>query len=249
MAKENGYRARSAYKIQQIDEHYKILHGNTTVIDLCAAPGGWTQIIAEKCTKVIAVDIQTILPIEGVVFIRDDITSDSCVKSVLEHVHLLNNSENAKADLVLCDGASNTSGMLDVDVHVQHSILQAALKLAEKISKVCSTFVGKLYRNGDIGTVLRQFSEVYERVELVKPKCSRSQSIECFVIAMSKRREPLKLCKDYTPIFECLSVGNGPDPDINTEEEMLSAVKHRFPPISPPYKKAIEKRKRNQGKS
>ncbi|ELA48194.1 23S rRNA (uridine(2552)-2'-O-)-methyltransferase [Vavraia culicis subsp. floridensis] len=245
LAKENDYRARSAYKIKQIDEHYKILHGNTTVVDLCAAPGGWTQVVAEKCAKVVAVDIQDILTMDDVIFIKEDITSNSCTELVLKSVHFLNNNENAKADLVLCDGASNISGMPDVDVHVQHSILCSALKLAGKISRAGSTFVGKLYRDGDVSTVLKRFLEVYEHVELAKPKCSRSLSIECFVVAMSKRLKPVKICENHVPVFECLSVGNGPDPDVNTDNATLLVRKHKFPPLSPPYKKAVEKRKMN----
>lgn len=243
LAKENGFRARSAYKIIQIDEHYNILKENAIVIDLCAAPGSWTQVVAEKCKKVIAVDIQEIVPLENVKFIKDDITNDSCMESVLEAIRTFNNND-MYADIVLCDGAADTNDRLDLDVYIQHNILLAALKMAEKILKVGTTFVGKFYRDGDTQRIIKKFMEVFGEVDLVKPRCSRSKSIECFIVAKKKRESKIMLDRHFNLALECFAVGKGPDPDVSTNNMETSPIKHKFPPRSPPYKKAIEERRR-----
>ncbi|OMJ20369.1 putative tRNA (cytidine(32)/guanosine(34)-2'-O)-methyltransferase [Smittium culicis] len=107
LAKEEGWRARSAYKLLQIDEDFKIFKGVEKVVDLCAAPGSWSQVLSSKLNsaesnnkaKIVAVDLQEMAPIEGVVQIQGDITKKSTVDQILSHF------DGDKADMVISDGA------------------------------------------------------------------------------------------------------------------------------------------------
>lgn len=246
LAKEQGYRARSAYKLIQINEHFDIIKEDMVAVDLCAAPGSWTDILAKKCRKVISVDIQQMYPVENTISIIGDITTESCRSSVLSSIREHSKNACAEADLVVCDGAPDTTGMTDYDVFVQHKIVLSALELAKQVLKVGSAFVGKLYRMNGADNVIRKFMEAFESVDLVKPRSSRLRSIECFIVARKKRKEPIILDRGFRPILQCISVGNGPDPDVNTAIEKTASRKHLFPPISPPYKKAIEMRRKNK---
>lgn len=104
LAKEDGWRARSAYKLIQVDEQLNILENISRVVDLCAAPGSWSQVLSNRVAateerKIVAVDLQIMAPVQGVIQIQGDITSSKTVESILNHF------SGHKADLVICDGA------------------------------------------------------------------------------------------------------------------------------------------------
>lgn len=105
LAKENGWRARSAYKLLQIDEQFNIFEGVTRAVDLCAAPGSWSQVLSEKLfgtdpsSKLVAIDLQTMAPLPGVHQLQGDITKLETAQDIIEYF------EGSKADLVVCDGA------------------------------------------------------------------------------------------------------------------------------------------------
>jgi tRNA (cytidine32/guanosine34-2'-O)-methyltransferase len=144
-AKEEGYRARSAFKLLQIDEEFSLFRDVERAVDLCAAPGSWSQVLAAKlyksdqekkeCTsssdstattvpeKIVAVDLQEMAPIEGVRQIQGDITALSTAERIIQHFGGL------KADLVVCDGAPDVTGLHDIDEFVQAQLLLAALNI------------------------------------------------------------------------------------------------------------------------
>ena len=121
LAKEEGWRARSAFKLMQIDEEFKILGADVRrVVDLCAAPGSWSQVLAKRLilereeeerarTKIVAVDLQAMAPLPGVTQLQGDITKVSTAESIVAHF------EGDKADLVVCDGAPDVTGLHDMD--------------------------------------------------------------------------------------------------------------------------------------
>ena len=119
-AKELGYRARSAFKLIQIDEEYKIFEGVQKVVDLCAAPGSWSQVLASKLksregdkkseiSQIVAVDLQEMAPIQGVKSIVGDITSQATAEQIIAEF------QGSLADLVICDGAPDVTGLHDID--------------------------------------------------------------------------------------------------------------------------------------
>ncbi|OAG29030.1 tRNA (cytidine32/guanosine34-2'-O)-methyltransferase [Nematocida displodere] len=176
-AKAEGYRARSAYKLIEIIEEHKILDGVTNAVDLCAAPGSWSQVLAMHLLrgKIFAVDIQTIEPIDGVVVIQGDITAQTTVTAIVEGF-------DAQADLVLCDGAPEVTGLHDLDEYFQASLIQASCSICRQILSPKGTFVTKVFTGDAPSSLLRDLKDVFETVRIVKPKSSRVASKEAFAI-------------------------------------------------------------------
>lgn len=180
LAKKHGYRARSVYKLIHVDEMYDIFQGAASVVDLCAAPGSWSQYAAEKLPKtgspkVVSVDVQDIAPIEGVVCVKGDITSDSCVERIRQALG------GEAADLVMCDGAPDITGIHEVDEYLQTELLKAALAASLRIARPGSSFVGKCLRGEYTPHVVGHFEKFYNKVVVLKPKASRPTSTECFL--------------------------------------------------------------------
>eukprot|EP00913_Durusdinium_trenchii_P001545 g1430.t1 len=160
VAKKEGFRARSAFKLLQIDDELKLLEDKTVrnVADLCAAPGGWSQVLALRLVsderpppRIVAVDKYDSWLIAGVVQVQGDITHESTVQQVLQHF------EGERADLVVCepwcgywfselDGAPDATGRSDFDEYVQHQLLLSELFVAEKLLKEGGVFVAKVFR-------------------------------------------------------------------------------------------------------
>ena len=122
------YRARSAYKLLQLDEQFDLLNNSVVrAVDLCAAPGSWSQVLASRLNKpgvdnrIVAVDLQEMSPIEGVITIQGDITSYNTVKAVIDACG------GELADIVICDGAPDVTGLHDLDEYVQFQLLLSAL--------------------------------------------------------------------------------------------------------------------------
>ncbi|PLW04881.1 hypothetical protein PCANC_27405 [Puccinia coronata f. sp. avenae] len=197
LGKSEGYRARSAYKLIQLDEQYGLFnHTVNRVIDLCAAPGSWSQVLVKKlnearCTtttthaqpaKIVAVDLQPMAPIDGVIQIVGDITKLDTATEILSYF------EGEKADLVVCDGAPDVTGLHDLDEFVQSQLLLAALNITLSVLKPGGTFVAKIFRGRDANMIYDQLLNFFAEVDCSKPRSSRASSIEAFVV-----------CRNYTP--------------------------------------------------
>ena len=217
LAKKHGYRARSVYKLMHVDEVYDIFRGVNSVVDLCAAPGSWSQYAAEKLMqtgrpKIVSVDVQDIAPIEGVLCVKDDITSGSCVERI--------RSELGKegADLVMCDGAPDITGIHEIDEYLQTELLKAALTTSLQIGREGSSFVGKCLRGEYTPYIASHFEKFYSKVVLLKPKASRPASMECFLycIGMKVSASPpgeidVSVEKSMPSLITC---GYGSDQDV-----------------------------------
>uniref|UniRef100_A0A069DYG9 Putative tRNA (cytidine(32)/guanosine(34)-2'-O)-methyltransferase n=1 Tax=Panstrongylus megistus TaxID=65343 RepID=A0A069DYG9_9HEMI len=187
LAKEEGWRARSAFKLLQIDETFKIFKGVTKAVDLCAAPGSWSQVLSKKLegnvdTKIVAVDLQAMAPIPGVIQIQGDITKTSTAEEIIKHF------EGDFADLVVCDGAPDVTGLHDIDEYIQAQLLLAALNITTHLLKHGGTFVAKIFRGREVSLLYSQLRIFFKRVTIVKPRSSRNSSIEAFA-----------LCENYSP--------------------------------------------------
>lgn len=192
LAKEEGWRARSAFKLLQINEEFNLFEGVTKVVDLCAAPGSWSQVLARKLrnteetpgndAKIVAVDLQAMAPIPGVTQIQGDITKVSTAKEIIGHF------EGDQADLVVCDGAPDVTGLHDIDEYIQAQLLLAALNITTHVLKVGGTFVAKIFRGKDVSLLYSQLKIFFPLVTIAKPRSSRNSSIESFVV-----------CQNYSP--------------------------------------------------
>lgn len=189
LAKEEGWRARSAFKLIQIDEDFFIFDNVHRVVDLCAAPGSWSQVLSRKLraaqdsnVKIVAVDLQKMSPIDGVVQIQGDITKTSTAEEIVNHF------SGEKADLVVCDGAPDVTGLHDIDEYIQAQLLLAALNITTHVLKPDGTFVAKIFRGKDVTLLYSKMKIFFQTVSIAKPRSSRNSSIEAFIV-----------CQNYSP--------------------------------------------------
>jgi len=174
-AKKEGYRARSSYKLQEINNKYHIIKQGNLVIDLGAAPGGWSQVVIEIGAKAIAVDINTMKPIEGVQFIHGDITEETTVKRILR--------EAGSADAVISDMAPKLTGNYVMDQACSVWLAQNALQIAEQVLTIGGNMVCKVFMGEDYPEFLTEVEQRFRMVKPFSPKASRKHSSETYVIA------------------------------------------------------------------
>lgn len=246
LSKENGYRARSFYKLKHIDDTYNIFENVSNVVDLCGAPGSWSEYVAEKLKdksnkKICIVDLQEIYPIEGVNIIKEDITTKECVYKILEVFG------NEKSDLILCDGAPDITGIHDLDEYFQIKLVCSALKISLEIGKPGSNFISKIFRGKYCKYLVNHFKKFYKEVIVLKPKSSRSASIECFIYCKKLWNTedcPLNISEESDiEDFEVFGCGNGPDSDLTINLLDKLSIYSKFKPINSPYEDSINQRK------
>ncbi|KAF5832277.1 FtsJ-like methyltransferase-domain-containing protein [Dunaliella salina] len=187
-AKEEGWRARSAFKLLQVDEAFQIFKGVHHAVDLCAAPGSWSQVLSRRLylpalrsgsadpPRIVSVDLQPMAAVEGVTQLQGDITSEGTAARVISHFH------GDKADLVVCDGAPDVTGLHDLDEYGQAQLLLAALTITFHVLRPGGTFVAKIFKGNDMSLLYSQLKLLFPEVFFAKPKSSRNSSIESFVV-------------------------------------------------------------------
>lgn len=279
-AKEEGFRARSAYKLLQIDESFPLFENiSNGVVDLCAAPGSWCQVISrllrekqdaqnadllgqlqavdsEQANKmaatpsslpppppVVGVDLQEMAPIDGVTLLQGDITSEVTAKEIIRLLTeaaerrnqslaklksmLPSNGEgegNASssssssmsrlADIVVCDGAPDVTGLHELDEYLQHQLLLAALHITSHVLRPGGTFVTKMFRGPNTSFLLAKSEVFFKSVRLIKPMSSRNASMECFMLC-----ENFELPSGYIPCFPSSSMENSGMENVKESEE------------------------------
>ncbi|KAI1155525.1 FtsJ-like methyltransferase-domain-containing protein [Nemania diffusa] len=243
LAKEQGWRARSAFKLLQLDEEFDLFANVTRVVDLCAAPGSWSQVLSRvlikgekfgrtawedreakfrqqmlgvfgsvkspvvssvaditpkveelsprENVKIVAIDLQPISPLPGIITLRADITHPATVPLLLK---ALDPDYDAKTmsqqavhpvDLVLSDGAPDVTGLHDLDIYVQSQLLFAALNLALCVLKPGGKFVAKIFRGKNVDVLYAQLKIFFEQVHVAKPRSSRASSVEAFIVCLN----------------------------------------------------------------
>ena len=189
LAKEQGYRARSAFKLVELNRTFDLLRGaRTAILDLCAAPGGWLQVCRKYApaeTKVIGVDLMPIRAIHGVETLVEDITTTSCRAALRRALQAqLGGKEEARGvvDLVLHDGAPNVGQNWIKDAFGQSELVLSSLKLATEFLRPRGSFVTKVFRSADYNSLLWVFHQLFDKVDATKPQSSRNASAEIFVV-------------------------------------------------------------------
>ncbi|KAI0808545.1 FtsJ-like methyltransferase-domain-containing protein [Xylaria sp. FL0064] len=245
LAKEQGWRARSAFKLLQLDEEFDLFADVTRVVDLCAAPGSWSQVLSrvlikgEKFgrtawedreakfrqqmlgvfgsvkspvssavaevdpetetdqlkprdnVKIVAIDLQPISPLPGIVMLRADITHPATVPLLLKALDpdydakTMSQQAAHPVDLVLSDGAPDVTGLHDLDIYVQSQLLFAALNLALCVLKPGGKFVAKIFRGKNVDVLYAQLKIFFEQVHVAKPRSSRASSVEAFIVCLN----------------------------------------------------------------
>jgi 23S rRNA (uridine2552-2'-O)-methyltransferase len=182
-AKTEGWRSRATYKIIEIDDKYKIFSKNKIVIDLGCAPGGWSQYCVDKVGhgNVIALDLLKIEPINGVNFIQLDFFQNNASLIIKENLQKIN--AQSKCDIILSDMASNTTGDKKTD-HIRIiNLAEEALKLSMEILRENGCFITKIFQGGSSDEILKQLRDKFSKVNYFKPKSSRKDSAETYLIA------------------------------------------------------------------
>ena len=186
-AKNKGYRSRAAFKLLEMDAKFHLLKRGACVLDLGAAPGGWSQVAAARVGDkgtVLAADILEMEPIAGVEFLHCDFLAP-------ETPAALKQALGGEADLVLSDMASPTTGHRPTDHIRTLALFEAALDLAEDVLKPGGAFVGKVFQGGAANNVLVRVKKRFAEVKHVKPPASRAESVELYLVAM-RFKGPLK---------------------------------------------------------
>ncbi len=175
-AKSEGYRSRAAYKLKQINKKYKIIKKGDVVVDLGAAPGGWSQVAKEAVGDgfVFGVDLESIEPVEGVEFFRGDLTKKDVVETVTSLVK--------KADIVISDMSPNISGTYSVDHARSVYLCENALGFAEKILKRNGNFVVKIFEGDMFKEYFEKVKNRFDYVKAHRPKATRKSSSEIYII-------------------------------------------------------------------
>lgn len=189
-AHRDGYRARAAYKLIEMDEKYHFLKNGQVVVDLGAAPGSWTQYVVRTYprSRVFAMDLLEIAPIPGVEFYQGDFTTDAALDWLVEKLNLPADAAGwGTVDVVLSDMAPNTVGHKKTDHLRQMVLLEYAFDFACRALKLGGTFVAKSFTGGTTGELIRQIKQRFETVHHIKPPASRADSVEMFIVATGFR--------------------------------------------------------------
>ncbi len=185
MAKLRGFRSRAAFKLIQIDEKFQIFQPGFRVIDLGAAPGGWTQVArlaVGASGMVVAVDIDEMrpLPYDNVKIVRLDITREDAPEVILKVL-------GARADVVLCDASPNLTGIWDMDQYRQLKLAKAAFRIAGKVLRRGGNFVTKIFQGADTRRLIDEMSGSFRFSRIFKPAASRKESAEMYFIGKGFR--------------------------------------------------------------
>lgn len=187
-AKREGYRSRAAYKLLELDEKFRLLKPGLRVVDLGAAPGGWTQVAARltgadkgRAPPVLGIDVLGMPPVPGAEVLTMDFMDDAAperLKAVL----------GGAADLVLSDMAPNTTGDAKTDHLRIMALTEAAFAFACEVLEEGGAFVAKVWQGGTEGALLKEMKQRFKSVKHAKPAASRADSAEMYVVAMGYRR-------------------------------------------------------------
>lgn len=186
-SKRLGYRSRAAFKLIQLDEKYKFLGKNKTIVDLGCAPGGWTQVAVERNKgqgQVVGIDILETTPIAGATMICQDFTESDApdkLKALL----------NGPADIVMSDMAANTTGHQQTDHLRTIALVEAAYEFAKEVLSEGGIFIAKVFQGGAEGTLLNDMKKNFTKVSHYKPDASRQGSPETYVVAQGFKKKEL----------------------------------------------------------
>jgi len=181
-AKKQGYRARSAYKLREIQKRFNLIHSGNIVVDLGAAPGGWSQVAFELVGSdglVVGVDLSFIKPIEQIIFLRGDMTKDETIKDIEEVISY------QPVDVVLSDMSPDISGNYSMDHARSIHLCSQGLKTAKQLLKPNGSFVCKVFMGDLLEEFVGEVKQSFGKVKQFSPNASRKSSSEQYIIAKS----------------------------------------------------------------
>ena len=181
-SKVDGYRARSAYKLIEIDEKFKIFKGGLTVIDIGAAPGSWSQYASKvvRNGKIISIDLKEMEPIDNTFQIKGDFTEDETQQKIKEFL-------TGKSDVVMSDMAVNTTGIKNIDSIQTGELCKEAMIFSKDIISNGGFFISKIFMGGSFNEIVQLGKKIFKEVKVFKPKSSRKDSKESFIICKNLR--------------------------------------------------------------
>ena len=181
-SKVDGYRARSAYKLIEIDEKFKIFKGDMFVIDIGAAPGSWSQYVSKvvKNGKLISIDLKEIDEIKNTTLIKGDFTDEN-IKNKIK------NFLNKKPDVIISDMAVNTTGIKDLDSLQTGELCKESIYFAKDVLSKNGFFVSKIFMGSSFNEIVALGKKIFKEVKVFKPKSSRKDSKESFIICKNLR--------------------------------------------------------------
>ena len=181
-SKVDGYRARSAYKLKEIDEKFKIFKGGMTVIDIGAAPGSWSQYVSKivKNGKLISIDLKEMDLIEKTIQIKGDFTDHEVQNEIKNHT-------KDKVDAVISDMAVNTTGIKNIDSIQTGELCKEAMIFSKEIILRDGYFISKIFMGGTFNEIVAEAKKFFKEVRVFKPKSSRKDSKESFIVCRKLR--------------------------------------------------------------
>jgi len=181
-SKVDGYRARSAYKLIEIDEKFKIFKNGISVIDLGAAPGSWSQYFSKKIRngRIVSIDLKEMEPIDKINQIKGDFTEEESKEKIKKLF-------NSKVDVVLSDMAVNTTGIKNIDAIYTGELCIEAMLFSKETLTNKGIFVSKIFMGGTFNEIIVKAKSIFKDIKVFKPKSSRKDSKESFIICKNLR--------------------------------------------------------------
>lgn len=203
-AKEEGYRSRAAFKLKQLNNKYQLMRRGSKVVDIGAAPGGWTQVSSElvgNVGQVIGIDLEPIKAVsKNTIILLEDITSSTVVESIT------NALRGNKADLVLADLSPKLSGVWDMDHYKQIDLCNSAIDLLPPILKNGGSSVMKAFDGDEFQGLVKRLKQSFERVEISKPSASRKESSEMYLVGLDFTGQ---VPKRHSEVYQSLHPSGG----------------------------------------
>jgi len=181
-SKVDGYRARSAYKLIEINEKFKIFKGGMCVLDIGAAPGSWSQYVSKivKNGKIISVDLKKMEKIENTIQIKGDFTTQETQDDIKNHL-------DKGFDVVMSDMAVNTTGIKNIDSIQTGELCKEAMIFSKDVISNNGFFISKIFMGGTFNEIVALGKKIFKEVKVFKPKSSRKDSKESFIICKNLR--------------------------------------------------------------
>jgi len=181
-SKVDGYRARSAYKLIEIDEKFKIFKGGISVVDIGAAPGSWSQYASKivKSGKIISIDLKKMEEIKNTIQIEGDFTETNIQNKIKSYL-------GKGSDVVMSDMAVNTTGIKNIDSIQTGELCKEAMTFSKEVLSEKGFFVSKIFMGGTFNEIVTLGKKIFKEVKVFKPKSSRKDSKESFIICRNLR--------------------------------------------------------------
>ena len=181
-SKVDGYRARSAYKLIEIDQKFKIFRGSMIVVDIGAAPGSWSQYVSKilKNGKIISIDLKEMEKINNTIQIKGDFTEKEVQDQIKDHL-------TKKSDVVMSDMAVNTTGIKDIDSIQTGELCKEAMIFSKEVISDNGFFISKIFMGSTFNEIVALGKKIFKEVKVFKPKSSRKDSKESFIVCRKLR--------------------------------------------------------------